>query len=123
MQIFICGDSTAASYRPEETRMVGWGQLLGDYLPGITVVNLAMAGTEQFAACRPAAGSDGPAEAKRTGKGIKRKRKEIQKDGKQSEKEQASHSGLYRRGIPRRGMGIYEGPGGGSGPVRQNPAV
>ena len=44
MQIFICGDSTAASYRPEETRMTGWGQLLGDYLPGISVVNLAMAG-------------------------------------------------------------------------------
>ena len=50
MQIFICGDSTAASYRPEETRMVGWGQLLGDYLPGITVVNLAMAGAARFAA-------------------------------------------------------------------------
>ena len=44
-------------------------------------------------------------------------------NGFQSEKEQASHSGLYRRGIPRMGMGIYEGPGGGSGPVRQNPAV
>ena len=44
MRIFICGDSTAASYRAEETRMVGWGQLLGDYLPGVCVVNLAMAG-------------------------------------------------------------------------------
>ena len=44
MRIFICGDSTAASYPPEETEMVGWGQLLGDYLPGITVVNLAKAG-------------------------------------------------------------------------------
>ena len=44
MQIFICGDSTAASYRPEETLMVGWGQLLGDLLPGTDVVNLAMAG-------------------------------------------------------------------------------
>ena len=43
-QIFICGDSTAASYRAGETRMVGWGQVLGDYLPGVRVVNLAMAG-------------------------------------------------------------------------------
>ena len=44
MQIFIRGDSTAASYRPEETLMVGWGQLLGDRLPGTDIVNLAMAG-------------------------------------------------------------------------------
>ena len=44
MRIFICGDSTAASYNPAETRMVGWGQLLGDFLPGVTIVNLAMAG-------------------------------------------------------------------------------
>ena len=44
MQIFIGGDSTAASYRAEETRMVGWGQLLGEFLPGISIVNLAMAG-------------------------------------------------------------------------------
>ena len=44
MRIFVCGDSTAASYNPEETRMVGWGQLLGDYLPGTDVVNLSMAG-------------------------------------------------------------------------------
>ncbi len=44
MRIFVCGDSTAASYNPEETRMVGWGQLLGDYLPRTDVVNLSMAG-------------------------------------------------------------------------------
>ena len=44
MRIFVCGDSTAASYNPAETRMVGWGQLLGDFLPGVTVVNLSMAG-------------------------------------------------------------------------------
>ena len=44
MRIFVCGDSTAASYNPAETRMVGWGQLLGDFLPGATVVNLSMAG-------------------------------------------------------------------------------
>ena len=44
IRIFICGDSTAASYDPEKTRMVGWGQLLGDFLPEARVVNLAMAG-------------------------------------------------------------------------------
>ena len=44
MRIFVCGDSTAASYNPAETRMVGWGQLLGDFLPGATVVKLSMAG-------------------------------------------------------------------------------
>ena len=44
MRIYVCGESTAASYNPEETRMVGWGQLLGDFLPGVTVVNLSMAG-------------------------------------------------------------------------------
>jgi len=44
MQIFICGDSTAASYDPETTDMVGWGQVLDRYLPGTAVVNLAMAG-------------------------------------------------------------------------------
>ena len=44
MRIFVCGDSTAASYNPAETRMVGWGQLLGDFLPGVKVVNLSMAG-------------------------------------------------------------------------------
>ena len=43
-QIFVCGDSTAASYAPEETLMVGWGQLLGGFLPEAQVVNLAMAG-------------------------------------------------------------------------------
>ena len=65
MKIFICGDSTAASYRAEETRMVGWGQLLGDRLPGITIVNLAMAGrsTRTFLAenrLQPAAEQGGP---------------------------------------------------------------
>ena len=44
IQIFVCGDSTAASYDPEKTCMVGWGQLLGEYLPEAKVVNLAMAG-------------------------------------------------------------------------------
>ena len=44
MQIFICGDSTAASYNPAETLMVGWGQLLEGFLPECSIVNLAMAG-------------------------------------------------------------------------------
>ncbi|MBR6165958.1 MAG: rhamnogalacturonan acetylesterase [Clostridia bacterium] len=44
MQIFICGDSTAASYNPAETLMVGWGQLLEDFLQECSIVNLAMAG-------------------------------------------------------------------------------
>ena len=44
MKIFICGDSTAASYNPEETPMTGWGQLLGDFLPEAEIVNLAMPG-------------------------------------------------------------------------------
>ena len=44
IQIFICGDSTAASYSPEKTRMAGWGQVLGEYLPEARVINLAMAG-------------------------------------------------------------------------------
>ena len=44
MKIFICGDSTAASYDPEQTLMVGWGQVLGTYLPQVTVCNHSMAG-------------------------------------------------------------------------------
>ena len=65
MKIFICGDSTAASYRAEETRMVGWGQLLANYLPGTGIVNLAMAGrsTRTFLKenrLQPAAEQGGP---------------------------------------------------------------
>ena len=100
--------------------MVGWGQLLGDYLPGITVVNLAMAGrsTRTFLAegrLKPAKSAhsgdlllvqfahNDENEKNRSamqhhgrtirrtrsilsalpGKGIKRKRKETRKDGKQ----------------------------------------
>lgn len=44
MTIYICGDSTAASYAPERAPFTGWGQLLGEYLPGVKVVNKAMAG-------------------------------------------------------------------------------
>ena len=35
---------SAASYRAEETPMVGWGQVLPELLPGMDIVNLAMAG-------------------------------------------------------------------------------
>ena len=44
MTIFICGDSTAASYTPDKAPIVGWGQVLGDLLPGTEIVNHAMAG-------------------------------------------------------------------------------
>ena len=39
MTIYICGDSTAATYPPENAPITGWGQLLGDYLPNVNVVN------------------------------------------------------------------------------------
>lgn len=44
MTIFICGDSTAASYPPEKAPLTGWGQVLGEFLPGTPIVNHAMAG-------------------------------------------------------------------------------
>ena len=44
MTIFICGDSTAASYTPDRAPLTGWGQALADMLPDIPVVNAAMAG-------------------------------------------------------------------------------
>ena len=44
MTIYICGDSTAASYAPERAPITGWGQLLDSMLPGVRVVNKAMAG-------------------------------------------------------------------------------
>lgn len=52
MTIYICGDSTAASYAPERAPFTGWGQVLEEYLPGVTVVNKAMAGrsTKSFLA-------------------------------------------------------------------------
>ena len=43
MKIFICGDSTAASYAPEEAPRAGWGQVLGELLPGAEIVNRATA--------------------------------------------------------------------------------
>ena len=42
--IFICGDSTAASYGPEQAPLTGWGQVLPELLPGATIVNRAIAG-------------------------------------------------------------------------------
>ncbi len=44
MAIYICGDSTAASYKPEQAPITGWGQVLGEFLPGVKIVNRAMAG-------------------------------------------------------------------------------
>ena len=43
-RIFICGDSTAASYDAAETLIVGWGQALGEMMPDAEVFNHAMAG-------------------------------------------------------------------------------
>lgn len=42
--IFICGDSTAASYAPERAPITGWGQVLGEFIPDVRVVNGAMGG-------------------------------------------------------------------------------
>ncbi len=52
-KIVICGDSTAASYDPAKSPLVGWGQLLDRFLPeGVEVLNRAMAGrsTKSFLA-------------------------------------------------------------------------
>ncbi len=44
MTIFICGDSTAATYAPERAPITGWGQVLGEFIPGVNIVNKAMGG-------------------------------------------------------------------------------
>lgn len=44
MKIYICGDSTAATYEPEWAPIVGWGQVLGEFIPGIEIVNHAVGG-------------------------------------------------------------------------------
>ena len=44
MTIYVCGDSTAASYKPEEAPITGWGQVLGEFIPGVRVENRAMGG-------------------------------------------------------------------------------
>lgn len=52
MTIFICGDSTAATYAPERAPITGWGQVLGEFIPGVRIVNKAMGGrsTKSFMA-------------------------------------------------------------------------
>lgn len=43
MTVYICGDSTAASYKPEEAPRAGWGQVLNEFIPGIPIDNRAIA--------------------------------------------------------------------------------
>lgn len=52
MTIYICGDSTAATYAPERAPMTGWGQVIGEFLPEVTVSNHAIGGrsTKSFLA-------------------------------------------------------------------------
>ena len=52
MTLYICGDSTAASYPPERAPMMGWGQALIEMLPDVRIENRAMAGrsTKSFLA-------------------------------------------------------------------------
>lgn len=52
MTIFICGDSTAAYYAPEIGPIMGWGQVLGEFVPGVKIVNCAVGGrsTKSFLA-------------------------------------------------------------------------
>lgn len=52
MTIHICGDSTAQSYTADKAPITGWGQVIGEYLPGIEINNCAMAGrsTKSFLA-------------------------------------------------------------------------
>lgn len=52
MTIFVCGDSTAATYPPENAPITGWGQVLGEFFPGATVSNHAVGGrsTKSFLA-------------------------------------------------------------------------
>ncbi len=52
MTIFICGDSTAATYAPERAPITGWGQVIGEFLPEVTVANYAIGGrsTKSFLA-------------------------------------------------------------------------
>lgn len=44
MTIYICGDSTAATYAPEEAPITGWGQMLCGFVGEIPVENRAMGG-------------------------------------------------------------------------------
>lgn len=44
MTIHICGDSTAATYKPEQAPITGWGQVIGELLPGVEFVNHSIGG-------------------------------------------------------------------------------
>ncbi len=44
MTIHICGDSTAATYKPEQAPITGWGQVIGEMLPEATFVNHSIGG-------------------------------------------------------------------------------
>ena len=44
MKIYICGDSTAATYALAEAPITGWGQILGDFVGNVSVENRAMCG-------------------------------------------------------------------------------
>ena len=52
MRIYLCGDSTAASFPERQAPFTGWGQMLPAHLPGCQVINRAMAGrsTKSFLA-------------------------------------------------------------------------
>ena len=44
MTIYICGDSTAASYSVWDAPMTGWGQVIARFFPGVRVEDRAFAG-------------------------------------------------------------------------------
>lgn len=44
MTMYICGDSTAASYSPQQAPLTGWGQVLGEWIGNMPIENRAMAG-------------------------------------------------------------------------------
>ena len=44
MTIYLCGDSTAASYSAGEAPLTGWGQMLKTMIPDIRIENRAKAG-------------------------------------------------------------------------------
>ena len=44
MTIHICGDSTAATYKPEQAPITGWGQVIGELLPGVEFINHSIGG-------------------------------------------------------------------------------
>ena len=52
MKIYVCGDSTAATYTPAEAPITGWGQMLSEFVGDIPVENRAMGGrsTKSFLA-------------------------------------------------------------------------